>query len=145
MIKLEHTVDINRPVEEVFSFITNHENDAQWRAGLVESKRTSEGPVGVGSTGTDVLQFLGRRIESSYELTEFEENRKLGFKTTSGPIPMEGGYTMESAGGGTKVAFTIQGDSGGFFRLAEPILARMVKRQVVSDFGNLKDLLEAQG
>ena len=102
------------------------------------------GPVAVGTTGREVRQFLGRRMESTYEITEYEPNRKLGFKTTSGPIPMEGGYTLESAGGGTKLDFRIQGDADGFFKLAEPLLVRMVKRQVESDFGNLKDLLEAQ-
>ena len=109
----------------------------------MESRKTSEGPVGVGSTSSQVIQFLGRRLESSFEVTEYEQDRKLGFKTTSGPIPMEGGYSLESSVGGTKLDFKIQGDSGGFFKLAEPILARMVQRQIENDHDNLKDLLEA--
>ncbi len=145
MIKIEINLEINRSLPEVFAFLTDHENDSKWRSGVIESKKTSEGPVGVGATGSEMLQFLGRRMETSYEVTEYEQDRKLGFKTTSGPVPMEGGYSLESSGSGTKLDFTIQGDAGGFFKLAEPILARMVKRQVESDFGNLKDLLEAGG
>ena len=144
MITVDHSVVIDRPIQEVFAFLADGENHIQWRSGLVEWKMTSEGPVGVGSTSSEVLQFLGRRMETSYELTEFEQDRKLAFKTTSGPIPMDGSYTLESAGSGTKLTFRIQGESGGFFRLAEHVLVRMVRRQVESDFGNLKDLLEAQ-
>ena len=144
MITIEHSVVINRPIEDVFAFLSNIENESQWQTGLVESAQTSQGPLGVGTTGREVRQFLGRRMESTYEITQYEQNRKLGFKTTSGPIPMEGGYTLESAEGGTKLDFLMQGEAGGFFKLAEPILARMVRRQIESDFGNLKDLLEAR-
>ena len=144
MIKVEHTVVINRPVEEVAGFVRDPANNNQWQSGCVESSQTSEGPLGVGTTGRDVRQFLGRRMESTWEITEYEDNKKSSFKTTSGPIPMQGSYTFEPSGGGTKVTFTVQGDPGGFFRLAEPILARMVKRQIEADYNNLKDLLESR-
>ena len=145
MVKIEYGVEINRPIEEVFAFLADHENDTRWRSGLIEWKRISEGPTGVGSTSSEVLQFMGRRMETSFEVTEYEENVRIGFKTTSGPVPMEGLYSLERAEGGTKLAFTVQGEAGGFFKLAEPILATMVKRQIETDFNNLKDLLEAGG
>jgi hypothetical protein len=52
--------------------------------------------------------------------------------------------SFEGHEGGTKV--TIAGDleATGFFKLAEPILTRIVKRQLVNDVATLKDLLEAQ-
>ena len=143
MITVEHSVVINRPIEEVFDFMADIENAPQWRSGLVEVKKLSDELV-VGAKATEVLQFLGRRMETTYEITEYEPNKKFSFKTTSGPVPMEGGFTVESAEGGTKVTFKIQGEAGGFFKLAEPILARMVRRQVETDHGNLKDLLEAR-
>ena len=143
MITVEHSVVINRPIEKVFEFMIDIENAPQWRQGLVEVKKLSDELV-VGARASEVLQFLGRRMETTYEITEYEPNKKFGFKTTSGPIPMEGGFNVEPAEGGTKVSFKIQGEAGGFFRLAEPILARMVRRQVETDYANLKDLLEAQ-
>ena len=143
MITVEHSVVINRPIEKVFEFMIDIENAPQWRQGLVEVKKLSDELV-VGTRASEVLQFLGRRMETTYEITEYEPNKKFGFKTTSGPIPMEGGFNVEPAEGGTKVSFKIQGEAGGFFRLAEPILARMVRRQVETDYANLKDLLEAQ-
>ncbi len=145
MITIEHSVVISRPVQEVFAFLTEHEHDTEWRSGLVEWKGTSEGPTQVGSTSSEVLQFLGRRMETSYEITEYEENKLIGFKTTSGPIPMEGSYSVESIEAGTKLSFKISGEPGGLFKLAEPLVARTAKRQIETDFNNLKDLLESRG
>ena len=45
--------------------------------------------------------------------------------------------------GGTRVTETYQAEPGGFFKLAEPLMVRMGKRQFQSDLDNLKDLMEA--
>lgn len=105
-----------------FAFAANPENDSQWQSGVLETEITSEGPIGVGTTHREVRQFLGRRIESTYELTEYEANRKWGLKTTSGPIPVEATVTFESVEGGTKATMVAEAEVGGFFRLAEPLV-----------------------
>lgn len=144
MIKAETSVVINRPVEKVFEFVNASENAPQWRSGVLESWQTSEGPIGVGTTLTEVIRFLGRRIESTFEVMEYEPNRKISAKTTSGPISFEVSRTFESVEGGTRLTVTIEGETGGFFKLAEPLVARMTNRQIETDHANLKDLLEAQ-
>ncbi len=144
MIEAETSVVINRPVEKVFAFVNDSENAPQWRSSVLESRQTSEGPIGVGTTLAEVIRFLGRRIESTFEVTEYEPNSKISAKTTSGPIPFEVSRTFESVEGGTRLTVTIEGETGGFFKLAEPLVARMTKRQIETDHANLKDLLEAQ-
>ena len=141
MIRIQASVTINRPLEEVFRFMTDNQNALQWQSGLLEARVTND-VVGIGKTWVDVVQFLGRRIEIASELTEFEPLRMVGFKSTSGPIPLEGRYVFEPDGEGTKVTFTMQGEAGGFFKLAEPIVARATQRQWETNLANLKDLLE---
>ena len=141
MIRIQANVTISRPLEEVFRFMTNHQNALQWQAGLLEARVTND-VVGVGKTWVDVVQVLGRRIEIASELTDYEEDRVLGFKSISGPIPVTGSYSFEPDGEGTKVTFTLQGEAGGFFKLAEPIVARATQRQWETNLANLKDLLE---
>ncbi|NIS83505.1 MAG: hypothetical protein GTO14_25655 [Anaerolineales bacterium] len=145
MVKVEGSVVINRPVEEVFAFLTNPENASVWQGTVLESKQTSDGPVGVGTTGHGVSQFLGRRIESDWEVTEYEPYTKASLKSTSGPVPYEQSATLESIGEGTKVTLVARYEVGGFFKLAEPIVARLSQRQSEADFANLKDLVEAMG
>jgi uncharacterized protein YndB with AHSA1/START domain len=144
MIKIEHSIVINRPVEEVFEYIANPEKTPLWAGVVRETKLTSEGPYGVGSTYNNVVELLGRRIESNYEVTEYEPNSKSSTKTTSGPMPMEISTTFKAVEGGTEVTNSAKLDAAGLFKLAEPVFARMADRQVETDFANLKDLLEAR-
>ena len=135
MIRIQASVTVSRPLEEVFRFMTNHQNALQWQSGLLEARVTND-VVGVGKTWVDVMQVLGQRIEIASELTEYEPLRTVGFKSTSGPIPLEGRYAFEPDGEGTKVTFTMQGEAGGFFKLAEPIVARSTQRQWETNLAN---------
>ena len=144
MIKLKHSVVINRPVDEVFAFLANPENEMLWNQSTQKSEQTSEGPMGVGTTVNIVTRFLGQSIDSTWEVTEYEVNRRRAIKSTSGPMPFEFVQTFESVEGGTKLTGTGQIEAGGFFKLAEPVVGRMAKRQQETTFANLKDILEAQ-
>ena len=51
---------------------------------------------------------------------------------------------VEAADGGAEVTAVVEGDGSGFFKLAEPLLARMVQRSVVMDYRNLKRVMEGE-
>lgn len=143
MATLEISTVINRPVEEVFAFVSNPENSPKWSSLSREVTITSAGPIGVGTTYRSVVAFLGRRIEGETEITEYEPNRRFAEQSKSGPFPIENRTTFERVDGGTRVNFTTVAEPGGFFKLAEPLLVSMIKRQFEADFANLKDLLES--
>ena len=88
-------------------------------------------------------KFLGRRIETTMEVTENEPPRRQCVRITSGPIPGSGCYLFEPAEGGTRFTQKFDAEVGGFFRLAEPLVARAIRRQIDADMATLKDLLEA--
>ncbi len=144
MATIETSVVINRPVEEVFTYVVDPNNNAQWAGPVVEARQTSEGPVGLGTTSTRVTQFLGRTMEATYEIIEYEPNSYYKDKMTSGPVPINGRISFESVDDGTKVTIAGEIEAAGFFKLAEPILSRMARRQVETDAQTLKDLLEAE-
>ena len=143
MAKFEISTVINRPLEEVFAVMSNTENILKWQSGTIEAEKTSDGPIGVGTTGRSVSRFLGRRIESESEFTEYELNRKFVFKSKSGPIQFEVRMTFERVEGGTRINTKFEAEIGGFFKLAEPLVVSMGKRQLEGDLANLKDLMEA--
>jgi carbon monoxide dehydrogenase subunit G len=143
MATLELSIVINRPLEEVFAFVSNPENSPKWISGISELTITSAGPIGVGTTYRSVLTFLGRRIETEAEFTEFEPNHSFAQKSKSGPFPVQNRETFERVEGGTRVTLTLVGEPGGFFKLAEPLLMSLLKRQYQADLANLKDLMEA--
>ncbi len=145
MIKIKTSTVIKRPIEDVFEFIVDNGNDTLWQSDVLETEPYSGDSIDVGTTYKQVLQLFGRRIESTWEVTKYEPNREFKSKTISGLIPMEGGFTCEPvAEGETRVDFLGEGDVGGVFKLAEPVVAKMTQRMWETNLSNLKDLLEAQ-
>ncbi len=142
-MKINLSVVIHRPVEEVFAYMNDISRWAEWNPGLIEAS-APEGPPHAGTRVREVFKFLGRRIESTFEIVEYEPNRKVTFRTVAGPIPMTGTQTYEVIDGATKLTVSGEGEAGGFFKLAEPVVAQMVRRQNQTGLDNLKDLLEAQ-
>jgi uncharacterized membrane protein len=142
MLKIESTAVINRPVEEVFAILSNVENNPKWSSAFLEVNKTSDGPVGVGTTWRGVGKFLGNRIEVEIEETEYEPNQKITQKSTS-PFPVNQQMTFENVDGGTRLNVNFEAEPGGFFKLAEPVFKSMAKRGIETDLANLKDLMEA--
>lgn len=62
-VREEHSVLIERPIEEVFAFATHPDNDTLWQSTSLETEQTSAGPVDVGTTFRNTSKFLGRRID----------------------------------------------------------------------------------
>ena len=140
----ELSIVLNRPVEEVFVILSNLENDVKWRREWVDASKTSEGPIGVGSTFRLVGQFLRWRSETEYKVIEYERNRMTAWKTVSGPLPLTFRRTFEPVEGGTRVTIRYEAEPRGFLKLAMPLLARMGKRQLEGDFPKLKELMETR-
>ena len=143
MVRVDAEVVINRPASEVFSYLTDPEKAPEWQSSLIEAR--AEGPMQVGTKVTEVRKFLGRRMESTLEVTEYEPDRKFSLRILSGPVPFEAEHTLESEDGRTRLKWVGTGEPGGCFKLAEPLVARQAQRQFRGDFETLKELLEARG
>ena len=143
MIRAEQSVVINRPVDEVFRFVSDVEKWDQWAAEMVEVRKTSEGPVGLNTTFSALVKLLGQQVENEHEITEYKPGSRLGITVTSGPVKGRATLSFESLDGGTKVTEAMEAETGGFFKVADPIVTRMVQRQYAANLENLKDLLEA--
>ena len=143
MIQVEVSTVINRPVHEVFAFVSDHRNDVRWQDGLLEVRVTPDGPVGLGSQVVEVRKFMGRRIESTGVITEYIPNQKSARKTVAGPADVQGYVACAAVEGGTRVTQHMEMRSAGFFAVAEPLMAGGLRRSLEKNFGDLKDLLES--
>jgi hypothetical protein len=142
MISINLNVLILRPVWEVIDFIANPENNPQWQYGSLGSVQLSSGDVQVGTVFSSFGHFMGRRIQSNFEVTEFETNKSYGFETISGPIQLQTSYNFEVVDGGTNVIVSSLINPGGFFKLMDPIVTRAVKKQFKENLTTLKKVLE---
>ncbi len=88
-MRIEESVQINRPLEEVYEYVANPENLPEWTGTVIETRKDTPGPLLEGSTFTTVGKFLGRRIESPFKVTAHEFSRRHSHKSAGGPLPME--------------------------------------------------------
>ncbi len=144
MITVENSIEIRRPVEAVFAFVSDQRNSPQWQGSIQEARVTPDGPPTVGTKVTQVVSFLGVKLEPTGEITALEPNRSLSFKGRSGPASLEGTWRFEAVGEGTRLSGTFQVEPGGLFKMAGPLFASQFKKQQEADLQRLKELLEAQ-
>ncbi len=144
-MRVEESVEIDRPVEEVFSYVANPENLPEWSSIVLEVRKETQGEPKEGERFSSVGKFLGRRFETPFEVVSYEPPRRSSHRSTGGPFEQEWTRIFEeAAGGGTRLTQVVEGEPGGFFRLAGPILEMAGRRQFRADLGTLKDLLESE-
>ena len=133
---------IYRPLKQVFTFVATSENDFQWQYGTLASSQISKGGIGIGTRFRTTGHFMGRRIESVYEVTDFETNEKYGFKSVAGPIDTVTVYTFEIVKGSTEVKISIQLDPRNFCKAETVAVQKKIKKQYGENLALLKAILE---
>ncbi|MGE5073893.1 MAG: SRPBCC family protein [Anaerolineae bacterium] len=142
MINLSASVSIYRPIQQVFEFISATENDFQWQYGTLESARVSTSAVGVGGYFRSIGHLMGRRLLGTFEVTEYETNKRYGFKSVSGPLESRTLYTFQSAKGSTRIDISTQMRPVDAFEVPEKMFERQLKKQLKENLVLLKALLE---
>ena len=144
MINLNVSVGIRQPLQQVFDFVSTPENDVQWQYGTLASAGLSEGAANIGTFFRSIGHLMGRRVESTFEVTEYELNKKYGFRSLSGPIRSQTSYTFEVVKGITKINTSIQATVARLFQVDEGILEKGMREQLQENLAMLKGLLEAK-
>jgi uncharacterized membrane protein len=140
----ENSISVQEPVNEVFQFILNGENNKSWRDSVIEISRATNGPDGVGSRFAQVMRGpCGRRIKGDYEITECEKDKVISFQVTRGPARPVGTYRFDREGSGTKVTFVLRYEPKGFARLMDSMVSKSMQIEV-GRLSSLKSYLESK-
>lgn len=141
-MRVEVSTTIKRPIEEVFAVMSDSTDRPKWQSNVAEMKKTSDGPIGVGTTWHAISKLFGRRVEGDAEYSKFELNHSFSMKSAT-PFPTTMTYTFKSVDGGTRVDQIVDAEPGGLYRLAGPLLATGAKRDMQGYLDKLRDLMEA--
>jgi uncharacterized membrane protein len=137
----ERTIVIARPQMEVFAFFADGENDPRWRPAVKAMHR--QGPLAVGVRYSQLVVVSGRTVSADVELTVFDPDERIGFRSVAGPAPVEGSFTFRGAEGGTAVTFTLHSQLTGVRRL---LMTRQLQEAMdgeMSNLDNAKAILES--
>ena len=152
MPEVEGAVVISRPVEDVFAYMSDPQNSTKWEPGVVVSEFTSEGGPHLGAKVRRVVKLEGMTIESTWEITEYEQNKAFGvtFESQQGKQFKQFaeciGWEFASDHGGTRVVYRVRGEARGIvWKLLLPWIMPLLKWRFRKDYAKLKGLLESGG
>ena len=103
MATVETSISINKPVETVFDFLTNLQNQKALNSSITDV--VFSGKVAVGTRYKIKGTVMGRTFESENEIVAIEPNKKFSVKTLAAPPASDvtNVYTLEKDGNGTKL------------------------------------------
>ena len=94
MVSAMATARINRRPSEVFAFLADAEHDPLWRPGVVEIARVSGDGIGT-IYRQQVAGPGGRPVQADIEITAYEPDRILAFRTITGAVGPDGGNELK--------------------------------------------------
>ncbi len=137
-------VIINRPATAVSAYAADPANAPAWYVNIESAQWKTPPPLRTGSQIAFAAHFLGRRLEYTYQVTEFVPGERLVMRTAQGPFPMETTYTWAPAdGGATRMTLRNRGEPAGFAKVLAPFVAGAMRRANGKDLARLKSILEA--
>ena len=142
MINVDLGTLIDKPIKDVFAFVSNPNNMSKWNSAVVSLEQVTPGDVGVGTKFKSTGELMGRKIEGEMQVTAIEPDTKCGFQVNAGPMQINLTLTLKTVGTGTKLSLNAQGNPAGFFKLAEPVMQGRVKGMMEENLARLKSVLE---
>jgi hypothetical membrane protein len=145
MAKVQSTVTIARPVEEVFRFFLDLDTNARKTDPDVESiTKSPEGPTRPGTTFHFRQKAFGKIRETTTTFTSIEPNRTIGMEARLGSLRPEGVITFHQTSLGTAVAVLLNPNPVGPLKLLSPVVARIGQRVWDNRLARVKTALESE-
>src|SRR5215208_7223082 len=143
-MRVEESIEINRPLQEVFDYVSDVGNYPEWMAHVLEVRKHTEGPPQHSDRFIVAIKSVGRRFETPYERTSYEAHRQYTDRAVGGPVPNQRwDSTVEDVLGGTRLTRAVEAEMSGILKLLEPIQKRSAERGLRRDLKTLKSVLEA--
>lgn len=143
-MKVVQNVVIDLPAGEIFAYVAELENLADWSGTVIAVRKTPSGTMHVGTTVLITIRFLGRWVQSTYEVVECEPGHHITLKSIAGIAPCVFSFLFEPLEAGrTRLSFEAVIQKGAYLGLAEQTMASATRRQIEHDLQTLKEILES--
>ena len=142
-MRIEESVEIHRPQEEVFEYVADVGNYPEWMAHVLDVRKQAPEPPQQRDRFVVAIKSAGRRFETPYERTVGEAGRRYTDHAVGGPVPDQRWHSaFQEVPGGTRFTRAVEVNSTGVLKLLEPLQKRAAGRQLKTDLQTLKDVLE---
>lgn len=140
MARISTAVEIDRPISDVWSYLTDLHNAKDWSTEVVET--TYSGPLQLGATGVDTRLWGKKRVDWDWSVTAFESPHTLEL-TYGPPLNAVARFTFDEVGiDRTRVTCDTNLTPTGWWRLMTPFIASEGRKADETQFAKVKAILE---
>ena len=145
MAPIVSDVNIARPPDEVFSYVSDPSRFGEWQSGVVSGHIEGDGPPGVGSKCVMTRRIGGSERTSTSEITQSSPPRIWAIRGIDGPIRANVDVTVEPLSNDLESRVTIRLDfhGHGIGKMLLPMVIRQARKEVPQSCQNLKRRLES--
>ena len=141
---IRHSIEINRPAEEVFAYLDQLDRHSEWQDSLVSAKVETEGPTRVGTRVLERRNVPGGARDIPYEITEHQPPHKASFRGTAGPVRPVGTVTVDPVSEtSSRMSLELELEGHGIGKLFAIFGRRQAAKEVPRDNEKFKQLLES--
>jgi carbon monoxide dehydrogenase subunit G len=143
--RFEGTAVVARPIEEVFAFLANGENDVKFSPRVQEIRKTTDGPIDVGTRFESTVKDAGMTTKREFELTEFVVPTRIRWaeRSKNAVTAPAGGYDLAPDGNGTRVTIFNELEGHGFGKLVVGFALRSARKGADEFAASIKRAVEA--
>jgi uncharacterized protein YndB with AHSA1/START domain len=146
MAPIMSTIEIERPPEEVFSYVTDPTRFGEWQKDVVKVEMEGARPPEVGARFTTTRRVGGTERTMTQEITESRPPGGWAARGVDGPIRPSARITVEplDEGARSRVTFALDFEGHGVGVPLIPLVRRQAQKGAPTSYQNLKRLLEAR-
>ncbi len=144
--QFEATVEIDRPIAEVFAFLADGENDPKFSPRVQRIARTTDGPTAVGTVYASTVKDAGLTTKREFRITEFVEPTRIRWAEVSRNLvtAREGGYDLTAVSDTrTRLRFFNVLEGHGLGRLIAGFALGAARKDADAFAGRIKAAVEA--
>jgi uncharacterized membrane protein len=143
MIRVETSATIDRPVEDVATYVANIERMTEW-TDMTASRRLTDGPTREGTRAYAEVAMGPVKLGWTYEIQDVDPSGGFAFKTiTRNALGMDGSVRLTPTDQDkTKVDYNVQIQTRGLLRVLEPLLRGEMAGNEARELSRLKARLE---
>jgi carbon monoxide dehydrogenase subunit G len=145
MIEISGEIVVERPVEQVFAFVSDPANTPRYQPDIVSSRVETPGPVRRGTRFEETMKMGPWKVDSSCEVVEHERPGHVTFEGTGRTLRYRCHFTFEAVPGGTRIRIAGTAQLQGWWRLMEPMMRIGMRKAVPQQLARMRTCLNEDG
>ena len=140
---VQESIEIKTTPQKLFSYLIDVNNRKDYIPALEEVVMLDPLPIQKGSRYIEIAEIAGRRLETTYQVIRFEENKLISAKTLKSIFPIQADLILEKKGKSSLLKINLNFQLKGVFKFASGIVKGIVALQAKSILEKLQQNLEA--